>query len=85
MFTEKYQKICTDLKNENKYRQLQIYKNDLHDKKIDYSSNDYLCLSKNFDNIDFLESLQNKEQNLFGATGSRLLSGNYEIFEMFFR
>ena len=82
MFTEKYQKICTDLKNENKYRQLQIYKNDLHDKKIDYSSNDYLCLSKNFDNIDFLESLQNKEQNLFGATGSRLLSGNYEIFEI---
>ena len=54
------------------YRQLKTNKS----KKIDFSSNDYLGLSK-------IEEIHNKHLNFIdnGATGSRLLSGNKEYHE----
>lgn len=82
-FQEKYQDFCNELKNQNKHRELFLDLKARNNIKINFSSNDYLCLSKNFDNGNFLEFLSLREENLFGSTGSRLLSGNYEIFEVF--
>jgi 8-amino-7-oxononanoate synthase len=82
-FENKYKDFCENLKNQNKYRKLLTNFNQDDRRLIDFSSNDYLCLSKNFDHEDFLKSLPLDQKNLFGSTGSRLLSGNYEIFDIF--
>ena len=60
-----------------RYRQLPEYCTQSH--YIDFSHNDYLCLSKN----NLLMEAATRAGKLFGvgATGSRLLSGNLEIFQ----
>lgn len=51
---------------------------------IDFSSNDYLGFSKNKFISDFvLEKLNAYSNELHGATGSRLLTGNYDMIEDF--
>ncbi|GAA0754800.1 aminotransferase class I/II-fold pyridoxal phosphate-dependent enzyme [Psychroflexus lacisalsi] len=51
---------------------------------IDFSSNDYLGFSKNKFVSDFaLEKLNAYSNKLHGATGSRLLTGNYDMIEDF--
>lgn len=54
---------------------------DLH-QLIDFSSNDYLGLSRNKDLIKRIEHRMEMEGHLpLGATGSRLISGNNKYFE----
>ncbi|MDR1334661.1 MAG: aminotransferase class I/II-fold pyridoxal phosphate-dependent enzyme [Holosporaceae bacterium] len=66
-----------DLKARRLYRNLETQDRDL----INFSSNDYLCLSCNSDSI----AAGSEAAKLYGSgcTGSRLLSGNMEIFEKF--
>lgn len=54
-----------------------------HAQGIDFYSNDYLGLAGNIElRASFLEFLnENKEEYLFGSTGSRLVSGNLPVFE----
>jgi 8-amino-7-oxononanoate synthase len=58
-------------KQQNTYRQLR-----LPDKKIDFCSNDYLGIARSMVNGQWLPGGSH-----FGSTGSRLLSGNYELIE----
>lgn len=51
----------------------------LDQRKLDFSSNDYLCLSQREDIIEAGHACAKKYGA--GATGSRLLSGNLECFE----
>lgn len=74
-FLDKYSDFCDDLKSQNKYRELKI--NDAK-ARLDFSSNDYLCLSKNF----YINDIINYKYSAFGSTGSRLISGNSEIFKI---
>lgn len=57
------------LKNIGQFRELKFYKNG-----VDFFSNDYLGLAKNF------VSTFDKNLNL-GSTGSRLISGNHHYYE----
>lgn len=76
-FPEKLQRKIIDRKQKNTIRTLSI-KSEL----IDFSSNDYLGFSFSeeiFQNTH--QHLIDKNLNLNGATGSRLLSGNHELHE----
>ncbi len=75
-FIEIYKNYCDDLIHKNRYRKLNYQqKSSIY---IDFSSNDYLCLSKNFDS----SYINIEKSHQFGSTGSRLLSGNHEIFDI---
>lgn len=70
------QKLETRKQN-NAFRELRLQNN-----LIDFSSNDYLGFSKS--EIIFEETHQlllNKNKKTNGATGSRLLSGNHQLYE----
>ncbi len=83
-------KEIENIKNNNLYRFLRKndkkYNNDKKDKDnntnkiLDFSSNDYLCLSEHPDVID---AVKNGLKYGFGSTGSRLTSGdiNHQILE----
>ncbi|WP_339045227.1 8-amino-7-oxononanoate synthase [Candidatus Mesenet endosymbiont of Agriotes lineatus] len=76
---ELYCKHCNTLKGEGKYRQLP---KEIVDRKfIDFSTNDYLGLSKS--KVLFAAAKLAGEKFGVGSTGSRLLSGNKKIFEEF--
>jgi len=49
--------------------------------KIDFSTNDYLCLSRNLAVLE--AAMEAGKKYGVGATGSRLLSGNNRLFEEF--
>src|SRR5215475_13778433 len=62
-----------DRKQQNAFRTLSLIEG-----KIDFSSNDYLGIVKN----DLLSQLKTQTTKLkTGSTGSRLLSGNYQLIE----
>jgi 8-amino-7-oxononanoate synthase len=73
-----YNQFLSNQQDKHLYRKL--FLNDIND-KIDFSTNDYLNLSKNTSVI----AAAKNAASLYGcgATGSRLLSGNYELIENF--
>lgn len=73
-----YNQYCIQLSNCNKLRQLNHKPLADNEKIIDFSSNDYLLLSKDPRLINAAIDAGNNFG--IGATGSRLLSGNLEIF-----
>lgn len=74
---QKYEKIIESSKKDLTYRTLSISPGDY----IDFSSNDYLCLSK--DSRVIKAGCEASIKYGAGSTGSRLLSGNKQIFEEF--
>lgn len=85
MFPSYYELYCAKLKEENIYRLLpydrEINRNFLNASVIDFSTNDYLNLSTD------KEALQSGYQAGLkygvGSTGSRLLSGDSELYNQF--
>ena len=73
-----YHKYLHEQKSKEKYRQLQL---DLDKNHIDFSTNDYLGLSKS--KVVFLAAQSAGQEFGVGATGSRLLSGNKSLFQLF--
>ncbi|ENN95949.1 8-amino-7-oxononanoate synthase [Methanocaldococcus villosus KIN24-T80] len=67
MFREVLKKEIDKIKDNNLYRELRKVKG------INFSSNDYLCLSKH---PEVIEALKNGAKYGVGSTGSRLTSGN---------
>ncbi len=63
------------LKEKNLFRELNRFEG------IDFSSNDYLSLSRSYESIE--AGILTAKKFGSGSTGSRLLSGNIEIFETF--
>lgn len=78
---EAYQQYLSDLDTKAKLRKLPVSPHKNGAKFLDFSTNDYLCLSKNEDVIHAAR----QAATIFGvgSTGSRLLSGNQELFEAF--
>lgn len=75
---ERIQKILAARKAKNEYRELSLYEG-----LIDFSSNDYLGLSKSKIIADKVLKSTQKSNQKYGSTGSRLLSGNSkEIVEV---
>lgn len=77
-----YEQYLITLRNKHKYRKLSnIRQEKLAHKLLDFSTNDYLNLSKNQSLVQAL----NEASQIYGvgATGSRLLCGNNNLFEMF--
>ncbi len=79
MFRKQLQKEIEDIKNQNLYRSFKSLANAQEDNILDFSSNDYLCLSKHPEVISAV-----KEGLKYGAgsTGSRLTSGNINHKEL---
>lgn len=76
MECESIKEYIGELKSENLFRTL-----NRHDGGVDFSSNDYLGLSWN---VASMEAGMNAARRFgTGSTGSRLLSGNPQIFEDF--
>lgn len=73
-----YYEYLNTLKVKGKYRQLQ---SNLHKNFIDFSTNDYLGLSKS--KVVFAAAQSAGKQFGVGSTGARLLSGNKQLFEDF--
>jgi 8-amino-7-oxononanoate synthase len=78
---EAYQQYLSDLDTKAKLRKLPVSPHKNGAKFLDFSTNDYLCLSKNEDVIH--AARQAAASFGVGSTGSRLLSGNQELFEAF--
>lgn len=72
-----YKNYLNNLYNSDKYRKLGTFRQDF----LDFSTNDYLNLSKNQQVIK--SAIDICKQYGVGSTGSRLLSGNSEIYEEF--
>ena len=82
MFNKLYYEYTQDLKTKNRFRKLSENKLNLdYLNYLDFSSNDYLGLSHHQELLQ--AALHTAEKHGIGATGSRLLSGNYEIFNEF--
>lgn len=75
-----YNKYITEAQSTGRYRKLP---EPLSDSYLDFSTNDYLSLSRNPEVLD--AAINAAKEYGVGATGSRLLSGNKEIFEKFER
>lgn len=74
---DKFAKLIEKSKANLSYRELPRYPADC----VDFSSNDYLGLSQNPDIIE--AGIDATQKYGAGATGSRLLSGNPDLFENF--
>ncbi len=72
-----YKQYCDRLHDTGKYRKLPDAC--LRPPGVDFSTNDYLCLSMNRKLLE--AAVRAGEEFGVGATGSRLLSGNKEIFQ----
>lgn len=78
---EPYQHYLSELQAKSKYRKLCLLSQDTISSYINFSTNDYLALN---DNAEILyAALEAGKKYGVGATGSRLLSGNSELFEEF--
>ncbi len=73
-----YKQYCLSLKETNRYRKL--FRDEVTD-GLDFSSNDYLQLSKH--PLVLKAAYEAGEKYGVGSTGARLLSGNNEMFEDF--
>ena len=82
-YDNKYTTYCLKLQNTAKYRQLPEISDTIQKDLIDFSSNDYLNLSRNKELLQ--AAMLAAEYYGVGSTGSRLLSGNSELFEEFER
>ena len=80
MFNIFYQKYLDTLQHTYKYRKL-VNNFDAKQSYIDFASNDYLCLSNNPQLL--LSATEAATKYGVGATGSRLLSGNFDLFRQF--
>ena len=76
-----YKQYLTLLHNSGKYRRLGTWRQESNSELLDFSTNDYLNLSRHRDIIRAGEAAA--QSYGIGATGSRLLSGNYELYEEF--
>ncbi len=73
-----YEQYYTGQQDIAKYRQLPAPISDHSKAFIDFSTNDYLCLSNSKELLE--AAIKAGEQYGLGSTGSRLLSGNKQIF-----
>ena len=79
-----YRQVCDALQNQHRYRQLFQSNDQRGDQSwplIDFSSNDYLGLSRHPDVIS--AACDAARRYGVGSTGSRLLSGNIDFYEAF--
>jgi len=76
-----YQAYLDQLERLNRYRELRCIDPVDHKHHLDFSRNDYLALS--FDPVVIQASYQAAKNNGMGSTGSRLLSGNAQLFGAF--
>lgn len=75
--TTSYSNYLAELQDINRHRQLTLPKNE-NINYLDFSSNDYLFLSKH---PEIIEAIINAARDYgIGSTGSRLLTGNHKIF-----
>jgi 7-keto-8-aminopelargonate synthetase-like enzyme len=79
MFNKLYYEYTQDLKTKNRFRKLP--ENKLNLDYLDFSSNEYLGLSNHQELLQ--SSLDTAKKHGIVATGSSLLSGNFEIFNEF--
>ena len=82
-FKHLYSDCLNELKKSNRYRQLVDFSSQEKSNFIDFSNNDYLNLSRNPKLIAAAKSAA--ENYGVGTTGSRLLSGNNQLFGDFER
>lgn len=73
MLDEFFEEKLTELKNKNLYRSENVYRSSNKD-LIDFASNDYLGLANQAISLE-------KNQENYGSTGSRLLTGTHEIHQ----
>ena len=78
---EAYEKYLSTLHNSGKYRRLGHLRQESNTELIDFSTNDYLNLSRHKEIIKAGEIAAQRYG--IGSTGSRLLSGNCKLFEEF--
>jgi 8-amino-7-oxononanoate synthase len=71
-----YKQYLTLLHNSGKYRRLGTWRQESNSELLDFSTNDYLNLSRHRDIIRAGEAAA--QSYGIGATGSRLLSGNHK-------
>ena len=76
-----YQQYLFDLDTKAKLRKLPVPPQNIGTNFLDFSTNDYLCLSKNSSVIH--AARQAAADFGVGSTGSRLLSGNCKLYEEF--
>ena len=76
-----YERYLRTLYNSGKYRRLGLLRQDSNALLLDFSTNDYLNLSRHKDVIAAGDIAA--QSYGFGSTGSRLLSGNCKLFEEF--
>ena len=76
-----YKQYLTLLHNSGKYRRLGTWRQESNSELLDFSTNDYLNLSRHRDIIRAGEAAA--QSYGIGATGSRLLSGNHKLYEEF--
>lgn len=78
-----YEQHLRTLQNGNKYRKLVLTRQESHSHFLDFSTNDYLNLSHH---PKVIKAAQISAQDYgVGATGSRLFSGNLDLYENFER
>jgi 8-amino-7-oxononanoate synthase len=78
---KQYEQYLSILRNTGKYRRLPEIRQDNRESYLDFSTNDYLALSKNSEIIE--AGIAASKEYGAGSTGSRLLSGNSILYEMF--
>jgi 8-amino-7-oxononanoate synthase len=76
-----YEKYMVELRNSGKYRRLGALRQESNSDPLNFSSNDYLDLSRH-ESVLLAGTMAAQKYGL-GSTGSRLLSGNCALFEEF--
>lgn len=76
-----YEKYMVELRNSGKYRRLGALRQESNSDPLNFSSNDYLDLSRH--EAVLLAGTMAAQKYGLGSTGSRLLSGNCALFEEF--
>jgi 8-amino-7-oxononanoate synthase len=76
-----YERYLATLRNSGHYRKLGLTGQEKQSEFLDFSTNDYLNLSRHTDVIQ--AGIRAAQSYGIGATGSRLLSGNHRLYEEF--